>query len=163
MAGGAGLARRGASGWPSARRAAAALDVVRDIAGLHAQLIAVGGAHAVGAGDGLEPGAVERALWEDRTLVKTWAMRGTLHLLRADELGVGSWLRHHGLERDQADAMLAAIPAALDGRQLTREELVMLASDGRLSRAQRAGAEAEAAALAEFLGGELELTFARSR
>jgi hypothetical protein len=36
---------------------------------------------------------------------------------------VGSWLRHHGLEREQAEAMLAAIPAALDGRQLTREGL----------------------------------------
>ena len=69
--------------------------------------------------------------------MKTWAMRGTLHLLPAGELGlwvaaqgglkpryeVGSWLRHHGLEREQAEAMLAAIPAALDGRQLTREEL----------------------------------------
>ncbi|HEX5782322.1 MAG TPA: winged helix DNA-binding domain-containing protein, partial [Solirubrobacteraceae bacterium] len=72
-----------------------------------------------------------------RTLVKTWAQRGTLHLLRADELGlwvgaqsalkprhhVGSWLRHWKLTREQADAMLDAIPVALDGKQLTREEL----------------------------------------
>ena len=57
----------------------------------------------------------------------------TLHLLRADELGlwvgaqsalkprhhVGSWLRHWKLTRDHADA----IPFALDGKQLTREEL----------------------------------------
>jgi hypothetical protein len=64
-------------------------------------------------------------------------MRGTLHLLASDELGlwvgaqgglkprhhVGSWLRHHGLTREEADAMLAAIPAALDGRMLTREAL----------------------------------------
>ena len=81
--------------------------------------------------------AVSRWLWKDRKLVRTWAQRGTLHLLRADELGlwvgaqsalkprhhVGSWLRHHGLTREQADAMLDAIPVALDGKQLTREEL----------------------------------------
>jgi hypothetical protein len=29
----------------------------------------------------LDRQAVQRALWEERTLVKTWAMRGTLHLL----------------------------------------------------------------------------------
>ena len=34
-----------------------------------------------------------------------------------------AWLRAHGLEREQAEAMLAAIPAALAGTQLTREEL----------------------------------------
>jgi Winged helix DNA-binding domain len=36
---------------------------------------------------------------------------------------VPSWLRHHGLTREGTDAMLAAIPAALDGRELTRAEL----------------------------------------
>jgi hypothetical protein len=36
--------------------------------------------------EGLEPGDVGRALWEERSLVKTWAMRGTLHLLPAAEL-----------------------------------------------------------------------------
>ena len=80
---------------------------------------------------------VSRWLWKDRKLVRTWAQRGTLHLLRADELGlwvgaqgalkprhhVGSWLRHWGLTREQADAMLDAIPVALDGKQLTREQL----------------------------------------
>ena len=154
-----------------------ALSVVGRIAGLHAQLTASAELTLWARVARLRRDEVSRALWEERSLVKTWAMRGTLHLLPAGELGLwvaaqgglkpryemGSWLRHHGLEREQAEATLAAIPAALDGRQLTREELVMLASDGRLSRAQRAGAEAEAAALAEFLSGELELTFARQR
>ncbi len=116
---------------------AVALDVVRDIAGLHAQLTSSAELTLWARVAGLERGAVERALWEDRTLVKTWAMRGTLHLLRADELAlwvaaqgalkprhhVPSWLRHHGLEREEAEAMLEAIPAALDGRELTREQL----------------------------------------
>jgi len=113
------------------------LAVVRDICGLHAQLGASAELTLWARVDGLEPGAVERALWEEKTLVKTWAQRGTLHLLAADELPlwtaaqsrlkprhhVGSWLRHHGLTREQADAMLAAIPEALDGPPLTREEL----------------------------------------
>jgi hypothetical protein len=115
----------------------AALDVIADIAGLHAQLMASAELTLWARVDGLEPDAVQRALWEDRTLVKTWAMRGTLHLLPAAELPlwvgaqeklkprhhVGSWQRYYGLTREQADAMLAAIPEALDGRQLTREEL----------------------------------------
>ncbi len=115
----------------------AALDVVRDISGLHAQLTSSAELSLWTRVDGLERDAVSRALWEDRMLVKTWAMRGTLHLLPADDLGLwigaqsalkerhhgGAWLRHHGLTRDQADAMLDAIPVALDGHELTREEL----------------------------------------
>jgi hypothetical protein len=87
--------------------------------------------------DGLARSAVSDALWEERSLVKTWAMRGTLHLLPAAELPVwvaaqsmlkprhhvGSWLRHWGLTRADADAMLDAIPAALGDSWLTREEL----------------------------------------
>jgi hypothetical protein len=113
------------------------LDVVSDIAGLHAQVFSSAELTLCARVDGLEPGWVERALWEDRSLVKTWAMRGTLHLLRSDELAryvgalarlkprhhVGSWLKYHGLTREQADAMLAAIPEALDGPPLTREAL----------------------------------------
>ena len=114
-----------------------ALDVVGDICGLHAQLTASAELTLWARVDGLKRDAVSRWLWKDRKLVRTWAQRGTLHLLRADELGlwvgaqsalkprhhVGSWLRHHGLTREQADAMLDAIPVALDGKQLTREEL----------------------------------------
>ena len=88
--------------------------------------------------DGLEPGTVDRLLWEERALVKTWAMRGTLHLLPAAELPLyvaalsapeaapppaAPGCAHHGLERAQAEAMLAAIPAVLDGEPLTREAL----------------------------------------
>jgi Winged helix DNA-binding domain len=116
---------------------AQALPVVERIAGLHAQLTASAELTLWARVAGLEADAVSRALWEQRSLVKTWAMRGTLHLLPAEELGLwvgaqgalkpryelGSWLRYHGLTRSEADAMLAAIPEALDGRVLTREEL----------------------------------------
>jgi uncharacterized protein YcaQ len=114
-----------------------ALAVVSDIAGLHAQVASCAELTLWARVEGLERGAVTELLWERRLLVKTWAMRGTLHLLPADELPryvgalsrlrprhhVPAWLRFHGLEREQADAMLAAIAGALRGAELTREEL----------------------------------------
>jgi Winged helix DNA-binding domain len=114
-----------------------ALGVVADIGGLHAQVFSSAEPTLWARVDGLEPGWVARALWDDRSLVKTWAMRGTLHLLRSDELGlyvgalarlrprhhVGAWQRAYGLTREQADAMLAAVADALGGEPLTREAL----------------------------------------
>jgi hypothetical protein len=114
-----------------------ALRVVSEIAGLHAQVAASAELTLWARVDGLRPGDVDALLWQRKELVKTWAMRGTLHLLPSAELPryVGAlsrlrprhhmptWLRAHGLERKQAEAMLAAIAEALDGAELTREEL----------------------------------------
>jgi uncharacterized protein YcaQ len=136
--------------------AGAELDVIADIAGLHAQVLSSAELTLWARVGGLERGWVERALWEERTLVKTWAMRGTLHLLRSDELAryvgalarlkprhhVNSWLKYHGLTRTQADAMLAALPEVLGAAPLTREALAAAV-------AERTGEEA----LVEKLGG----------
>jgi uncharacterized protein YcaQ len=133
-----------------------ALRVVSDIAGLHAQVFSSAELTLWARVDGLEPGWVADALWEERSLVKTWAMRGTLHLLRSDELTryvgalsrlrprhhVPAWLRAHGLTRAQADAMLAAVPEVLDGTPRTREALAA-------AIAERVGEKA----LVEKLGG----------
>jgi hypothetical protein len=115
----------------------AMLAAVADVCGLHAQVLSSAELALWARVEGIEAGTVERALWEERSLVKTWAMRGTLHLLPAAELPrwiaalrvlgprhhAPSWLRYYGLTRAEADAMLAAIPRALDGRSLTRQEL----------------------------------------
>jgi Winged helix DNA-binding domain len=120
-----------------AERAGDPLAVVSDVAGVHAQVFSSAELTLWARVEGLEPGWVAAALWHERSLVKTWAMRGTLHLLRSDELAryvgalarlrprhhVRAWLRHHGLTREQADAMLAAVAEALDGEPLTREAL----------------------------------------
>jgi hypothetical protein len=88
--------------------------------------------------EGLGRRAVQRALWEDRTLVKTWAMRGTLHLLPAAELPMwhaalgtsrrylkpAAWKKYFGITLEDLDRLTEAIAAALDGRVVTREELV---------------------------------------
>ena len=115
----------------------ALLQVTADIAGAHAQVMSSAELTLRARLESLPPDAVERALWQERTLVKTWAMRGTLHLLPAAELPLwvaaqgalkpryesASWLRHFGVTREEVGRLLAAIPEALDGRMLTRDEL----------------------------------------
>ena len=66
--------------------AKATLDVVAEICGLHAQVMSSAELTLAARVEGLGPDDVRRALWEERSLVKTWAMRGTLHLLPAAEL-----------------------------------------------------------------------------
>src|SRR3954447_26036293 len=84
-----GLVRRTpAAGW---------LGVVERICGLHAQVQSSAELTLWARVDDLDPGAVSRALWSARTLVRTWAMRGTLHLLPAAELAM--WVGAQGALR----------------------------------------------------------------
>jgi hypothetical protein len=82
------------------------------------------------------PGEVGRALSDGR-LIKTWAMRGTLHLLRPEEAGQflslvaagrpwarPSWQRYFGVTPAQIDELRAAVREVLAGKVLTREELI---------------------------------------
>jgi len=82
------------------------------------------------------PGEVGRALSEGR-LIKTWAMRGTLHLLSPEEGGAflsliaagrswerPSWQRYFGMTTKLLDGLRGAAREALDGTILTRDELV---------------------------------------
>ena len=66
------------------------LDVAAHIGGLHAQVMSSAELTLHARVEGLEREAVAKALWEERSLVKLWAMRGTLHLLPAAELD--TWL-----------------------------------------------------------------------
>src|SRR5688500_9106182 len=82
------LAWRAARQFLGASRAPAddALGVISRICGLQAQLMSSAELTLWARVDGLDRDAVSAWLWEDRSLVKTWAMRGTLHLLPSDEL-----------------------------------------------------------------------------
>jgi hypothetical protein len=86
--------------------------------------------------DRSRPGEVGRALAEGR-LVKTWAMRGTLHLLTPEGGGAflsliasgrswerPSWQRYFGMTPQRMTALREVVREALDGVTLTREELV---------------------------------------
>ena len=80
--------------------------------------------------DGLERDAVNDALWERRTLVKLWAMRGTLHLLPSAELGLwlsalGTYTNRGMTGHPEIDALTDAVGRALDDRVLTRDELAL--------------------------------------
>ncbi|MEA2449700.1 MAG: hypothetical protein QOG63_1632 [Thermoleophilaceae bacterium] len=110
------------------------LDVVGELVGVHAQVMSSAELTLWARVADLEPDAVRRALWEERSLVKLWAMRGTLHLARASEHALWrdalstyrhwrrpSWARAFGV--DDAESLINRVGAALEDRQLTREEL----------------------------------------
>ncbi len=116
-----------------AKRAA---EVVTAIGGLHAQAFSSAELSLWARLDGLAAGELAAALWTDRQYVKTWAMRGTLHLLPATEYplvqaGLSQyehylkpvWLRNFGVTRDELELLIATVGAALDGPPLTRAEL----------------------------------------
>ena len=82
------------------------------------------------------PGEVGRALAEGR-LIKTWAMRGALHLITPEEGGAflsllaagrtwerPSWQRYFGITPQLIELLRATAREALGGRTLTREELI---------------------------------------
>jgi Winged helix DNA-binding domain len=82
-----------------------------------------------------EPGAIAGAL-EARTLVKTWTVRGTLHLHDAGHVAAylslmaaartwekGAWQRAFGVTPVQMAALGDAVDELLGGAALTREEL----------------------------------------
>ena len=72
--------------------------------------------------DGITQEDVRAELWEKRSLVKAWTIRGTLHLHPADDLPV--WAAAARALSDPEDAaVLDAIADALNGRCLLREEL----------------------------------------
>src|SRR5918998_5189462 len=132
-----------------------ALGVIAKICGLHAQVMSSAELTLWARVEDLEPGMIGEALWVHRTLVKTWAMRGTLHLLPADELAtwvgaqgvlkpryeMASWRKAFGMSSEEAVAVLDAIRTALDDMPLTRDELgdavAQLLGDARLGEAVR--------------------------
>ena len=80
-------------------------------------------------------------------------MRGTLHLLAADDLALwagalrtrsylwrsAAWTRYFGVSVEELEALVAAIGSSLDGRGQTREELGDAV--GELAGPARAGAD----------------------
>lgn len=116
--------------------AEALVAVVRDVCGVQAQLGPAARMALWARVQGIHPEDVDRALWEERTLVKTWCMRGTVHLVAAADLpvyvaGLGRswataemrWLARYGLTRDQVEEMIAAMMECLDRGPLSRREL----------------------------------------
>ncbi len=112
------------------------LDVVERMVGIHAQVMSSAELQLAARIDGLRPADVRDALWQRRALLKTWAFRGTLHLVTPDDhaLFVASaaaqegwrseaWQRWFGLTALEIEDMVAAIGGLLSDRPMTRAQL----------------------------------------
>ncbi|HYP47965.1 MAG TPA: winged helix DNA-binding domain-containing protein [Thermoleophilaceae bacterium] len=119
-----------------------ALDAVGRICGLHAQVMSSAELALWARVEELGREWVQEALWQERSLVKTWAMRGTLHLLPAREYALWqsalssydhylkpAWSRAFGLSPERLEELLAAVASALEGEPLTREQLAAAVSE----------------------------------
>jgi len=112
------------------------LDVIGQVGGLQAQVMSAAELQAWARVDGITQEDIRTALWQDHSLVKTWAWRGTLHLLASGLFGTyvaalstrtrhlrDSWLKYFGLTHEEVASLMASIRDALDGSNLTREQL----------------------------------------
>jgi hypothetical protein len=113
------------------------VDVVGRMVGLHAQVMSSAELQAVARIDGLRAVDVRDALWERRSLVKTWAYRQTLHLLTPDDLAefvvaarslerwhTPAWLRYFKMTEQGVDEVLETIGDVLRDRPMTRVQVV---------------------------------------
>ncbi|HEV8190214.1 MAG TPA: winged helix DNA-binding domain-containing protein [Ktedonobacterales bacterium] len=112
------------------------IAAVTRTSGIQAQVMSAAALAICSRVDRPAPDEVKIALWEERTLVKTWAMRSTLHLLAADELPLfvaarnfyvaRDWVNYvaeYGITPGQFEAFLAAVPHILGREAMTREAL----------------------------------------
>jgi hypothetical protein len=133
------------------------VEVVGNTCGIQAQVMAAAELSLAVRVDRLTRADVHDALWQERTLVKAWTVRGTLHLHPAHELslwfaarratvperdGLAAWrdpagVEHAALDAQEVDAVRLAVWDALDGTCLSREELVDAVA-GRIGSAARA-------------------------
>ena len=118
------------------------LEAAKRMIGVQAQVMSAAKLSLWARVDGLRPSDVQTALWQDRTLVKTWAMRGTLFLISAEDLplvvatrGIRKaryWVKHfesYGIHEPEYEALLEAIPQVLGDEPMTREQLAVAAAE----------------------------------
>jgi len=118
------------------------VEAVSAVNGVQAQVMSAAELAIWARCEGLSPQGVQDSLWERRELVKTWCMRGTLHLLAAREWPLWAaalanradwrrpaWLRWFGLTLEEMEELIATIGAHLDAEGKTREELAAIAPE----------------------------------
>ena len=112
------------------------VETVRTVGGIHAQMMSAAEPSIGIRVAGVTREDVRTELWQRRGLVKTYGLRGTVHLFPADEAplwaaalrahparGEARRLEQRGLDSARLETLLTAIGEALDGRRLTREQL----------------------------------------
>jgi hypothetical protein len=114
--------------------------VAAAMAGVHAQVLSAAEISAALRVEGATRADVRRALWQDRTLVKTFGPRGTVHLLPAADLA--PWMAALAaipwrspfpegvrLTTEQTQVLIEAVDEALRGAELTVDELTEALGD----------------------------------
>jgi hypothetical protein len=132
-----------------------AADIASVMCGAHAQIMTAAELSIGRRISGATRTDVQRALWEERTLVKTFGPRGTVHLLAAADLpmwtgalsALSSSVPMHpnpvGFTAEEADVVIAAIGDSLAEAELTIDEMTEAISE-------RAGAWAVEATMDAF-------------
>jgi len=126
------------------------VSVVGEICGVQAQLMSAAEMQVAVRVD-CKVDDVQTALWKDRAIVKTWLMRGTLHLVPSKDLplfsaamnaygmrNTNAWLKWLQITEPELMDVVDAIGRALDGQALTREELIAKVGKGRSEKIQLA-------------------------
>ena len=124
---------------PAADRTPA--EMAAGLVGVHAQVLSAAELSVGRRVAGATRSDVRRALWEERTLVKTFGPRGTVHLLATDDLPMWTGAlaalppsvpQHPDGVRfsdDEAEVVIAAIGDALADAELTVDELTEALAD----------------------------------
>jgi Winged helix DNA-binding domain len=118
------------------------VKVTGDVGGVQAQVMSAAELQ-VGVRVQCSVGDVRTALWKDRSLVKTWLMRGTLHLVPSADLPLytaamrsrriwpnDTWLKWVQLTEPELVKLVGDIGEALE-LPMTREELIAKVGKGR--------------------------------
>lgn len=114
----------------------ALLAVVTRLGGVQAQLMSAAELALWVRIKAITPTAIQHLLWEERALVKTWAMRGTLHLLPSQTFGdfvaasaattikrPPSYYTYHKVTSAELTAIIDTVPLVLSATPITREQL----------------------------------------
>ena len=112
------------------------LRVVSQIGGLQAQVMSAAELALFARVNNIFPSTVQDALWQDRTLVKTWVNRGTLHLVTAADFPVyvaalstlrhfesQSWQKYYGVSLEELHLLMDGLQVVLTDSGMTRERL----------------------------------------
>ena len=125
-------------------------DVVADIGAVQAQVMSAAELQIAVRCD-CTVQDVREALWAKRDLVKTWLMRGTLHLARSTDLPTftaamgrrwirinNAWLKFFNVTEAEVWALTDDIGKALDGTPKTREQVIDAVARNRPDRIREA-------------------------
>jgi len=114
------------------------IKVVEDVCGLHAQASTTPYLSLWNRVENFQNESLDNALYKDKSLVKTWVMRGTLHIIPSQDLPIYNralrrmWFEHHGRYMRAPDwpspemrknLIHPKILEALAGKPLKRKEL----------------------------------------